>query len=97
MILCSFFAVNSSAEVSTTKWVKSYGTEYQMGMLVCVKKDIDFPVFNRIVNIIIKDSQAFLLICQVDTLHFDEHLNAYCINDTVHCSYSVLSVGDLRY
>jgi len=36
--------------VSTTSWVKSYGTEYQPGMYVCSAVENDMPLFNRIVS-----------------------------------------------
>lgn len=94
--VCSTFDMRSSVEVTTTNWVKSYGTEYHIGMLVCTKKDVDLPIFNRIVSIIIKDNQAFLLMCKVETLYFDEHFNAYCVKDSGD-SYSVQCIGDLMY
>lgn len=39
------------------------------------------PVFGRDNNIIINEGQAFILTCGVETLYFDEHFNAYCVEE----------------
>lgn len=79
-LLSDFFYVDLNSEVSTINWVKCNGTEYLTGMYVCVKTQMDMPIFRKIRKIIIND-QAFLLTCIVDTLYFDDHFNAYCVED----------------
>ncbi|XP_030601542.1 uncharacterized protein LOC115791568 [Archocentrus centrarchus] len=41
--------------VSTASWVKNFGTEYHIGMIVCTSTENEMPVFQKIVNIIVKD------------------------------------------
>ena len=67
--------------VSTTSWVKNYGTEYQVGMYVVTGVENEMPLFNRIDSIIVKDNNAFLLICKVSNIFFDDHLNAIGIEE----------------
>ena len=79
--LLAMLNLNAYSDVSTTKWVKNYGTEYQTGMFVCISTNIEMPVFGKINSIIINDDQALILTGTIDTLYFDEHLNAYCIQE----------------
>lgn len=51
-MLCDLFNVNAYSEVSTTNWVKYYGTEYLIGMFVCIKTQMEMPIFRKITNII---------------------------------------------
>lgn len=94
--ICSFFQLNAFSVVSTTNWVKTFGTEYQMGMFVCTETNLEMPSFRKITNIIINNEQAFILTCKVDTLYFDEHFNAYCVEESGD-SFLVLSVEKLLY
>ncbi len=57
-----------SCNVSTTSWVKSYGTEYHVGMYVCSGVENEMPLFNRIVSVIVRDDNAYLLTCKVSTM-----------------------------
>ncbi|KAK0138637.1 hypothetical protein N1851_024825 [Merluccius polli] len=95
-VLSSVFNVNAYCEVSTTNWVKNYGTEYQIGMFVCTGTNMEDPIFRKITNIIVHNEQAFILTCRVDTLYFDDHFNAYCINERAD-SFSVFPVMELIY
>ena len=61
------------SSISTTSWVRNYGTEYCIGMFVFTSTEDE--MFKKIVNIIIKDDDAFLLITKVITMYFDDHLN----------------------
>lgn len=80
-VLSSVFNVNAYCEVSTTNWVKNYGTEYQIGMFVCTGTNTEIPIFRKVTNIIIHDEQAFILTCRVDILYFDDDFNAYCVDE----------------
>lgn len=82
--------------VSATSWVKNYGTEYQIGMFVCRDVKNEMPVFNKIVNIIVENDQAFLLSTNVTTVNFDDHMNAFCIEETTDI-FTVICVDDLKY
>lgn len=95
-VLCSFLNVDRLSEVSVTNWVKSYGTEYQLEMFVCVKSCMENQTFRKITKNIINDNQALFLTCKVDMLYFDEHYNAYCIEDTGDF-FTVIMVSDLIY
>ncbi|XP_035805853.1 uncharacterized protein LOC111571121 isoform X1 [Amphiprion ocellaris] len=95
-VLSSVFDVNLYCEVSTTNWVKNYGTEYQIGMFICTGTKMEIPIFRKITNIIVHDGQAFLLTCRVDTLYFDDHFNAYCVDERAD-SFSVFPVKELIY
>ena len=53
--------------------MRNYGTEYCIGMFVFTSTEDE--MFKKIVNIIIKDDDAFLLITKVITMYFDDHLN----------------------
>ncbi len=95
-VLSSVLNVNAYCEVSTTDWVKNYGGEYQIGMFVCTGTNMEVPIVRKVTNIIVHDEQAFILTCRVDTLYFDDHFNAYCINERAH-SFSVFPVKELIY
>jgi len=94
--LIAMLNVNAYSDVSTTNWVKNYGTEYQIGMYVCMKTNMEVPVFGKITSIIIHEDHAFILTCTVDTLYFDEHFSAYCIKERDD-SFSVVSIDELIY
>lgn len=82
--------------VSTTSWVKNYGTEYQVGMYVVTGVENEMPLFNRIDSIIVKDNNAYLLICKVSNNFFDDHLNAFGIEEKNEV-FTVICVNDLVY
>ncbi len=82
--------------VSTTTWVKNYGTEYQVVMYVCSAVENEMPVFNKIVSIIVKDGQTFLLASNVITVCFDEHVHAFCIEEVGNI-FTLISVDELIY
>lgn len=88
--------VFDESSVSTTSWVKNYGTEYQVGMYVITGVENEMPLFNRIDSIIVKDRNAYLLICKVSDVFFDEHLNAFGIEEKNEV-FSVISVNELVY
>ncbi len=82
--------------VSTTTWVKNYGTEYQVGMYVCSAVENEMPVFNKIISSIVKDGQAFLLASNVITVCFDEHVHAFCIEEVGNI-FTLICVDELIY
>lgn len=82
--------------VPTTSWVKSYGTEYQPGMYVCSGVENEMPLFNRIVSVIVKEDNAYLLTCKVSTTYFDDHLNAFSIEEKSDV-FTLICVDDLPY
>lgn len=45
-IISAVFDVNAYSEVSTN-WVKNYGTEYLIGMCVCIKANMEMPIFTE--------------------------------------------------
>lgn len=94
-LLSDLFNVNANSEVSTTNWIKYYGTEYLIVMFVWIKTQMETPIFRKITNKIIND-EAFFLTCSVDTFYFDDHFNAYCVEDRPD-SFSVFSVKELLY
>lgn len=57
---------------------------------------MELPILRKITNIIINDDQAFNLTCRVDTLYFDYHFNAYCVEDRAD-SFNVFSIKELIY
>ena len=63
-------------------------------MFVCTSVEDEMPIFNRIMNIIIKDDEAFLLTTKVMTMYFDDHLNAFSIEE-VDDVFTVICVNDL--
>lgn len=48
---------------------------------VCSAAENEMPVFYKIVNIILKNEQAFLFTSKITTMYFDEHVNAVCIEE----------------
>ncbi|XP_026018914.1 uncharacterized protein LOC113019411 [Astatotilapia calliptera] len=85
-----------SSIVSTTSWVKSYGTEYQVAMYVCSGVENEMPLFSKIVSIIVSDFNTYLLTCKVSTVYFNDHLNAFVIEDGLDV-FALISVDDLVY
>lgn len=87
--------MSANSEVSTTTWIKYDGPEYLIGMFVCIKTQMEMPVFRKITNII-RNDEAFFWTGSVDTLYFDDHFNAYCVEDRPD-SFSVFSVKELLH
>lgn len=95
-LLCESLNVDSCVNVSTTNWVRNYGTEYQVGLFLCTGMSSDLPVFKKICYIIIHEQHAFIIGCTVNTLYFDEHFHAYCIEEKSN-EHVVISIDQLTY
>lgn len=96
-LLCHTLQSDPCSDVSTTCWVRNYGTEYQIDLLVCTgTSHDDLPVFKKICNIIIHEQHAFIIGCAVDTLYFDEHFPAYCIEEQNN-EHIVIFIDQLMY
>lgn len=95
-ILTEILRLSLYSDVSTTSRVKNYGSEYHIGMFVCSGTESEMPVFKKIINVIVKDDQAFLLTSNVATLCFDDHLNAFSIEE-ISDAFTVICVEDLVY
>lgn len=65
-------------------------------MFVCSTVENEMPVFNKIVNIVLKDEKAFLLTSRVTTTCFNEHVHAFCI-EGIDDMFTVICVSDLIY
>lgn len=85
-----------SSTVSTTSWVKNYGTEYQVGMYICSGVENEMPLFNKIISIIVGNDKAYLLTSKVSTMYFDDHLNAFSIQEESDF-FTLICVDDLMY
>lgn len=75
---------------------KYYGTEYQVGMHVCSGVETDMPLFNRIDHITVRNDNAILLTCNVSTMYFDDHLNAFSIEQNTNV-FKLICMDDLLY
>lgn len=96
-LLCHTLQLDPCSDVSTTCWVRNYGTEYQIDLLVCTgTSHDDLPVFKKICNIIIHEQRAFIIGCAVNTLYFDEHFHAYCIEEQNN-EHIVIFIDQLTY
>lgn len=87
---------DESCKVNTTFWVKSYGTEYQVGMYVCSGIEKQIPLFRKIDCIVVTNDNAYQLTSEVSTVYFDEHLSAFCVEERTGV-FQVISVDDLVY
>ncbi|XP_041935316.1 uncharacterized protein LOC121697735 [Alosa sapidissima] len=94
--LCRILKLDSYSDISTTNWVRNYGTEYQIGLFIATETSHDLPVFKKICRIIIHEQHAFIIGCTVDTLYFDEHLHAFCIEEQ-NDDYVVICIDQLTY
>ena len=65
--------------------------------LVClfVLEQIQNFTFSERLPTLYMMSQAFILTCRVDTLYFDDHFNAYCVERAD--SYSAFPIKELVY
>ena len=80
------------------KWVKHQGIEYRLDFLVCVKVDIDLPVFYQIKDIIVQNERVFFIGQNMETVCFDSHFNAFQVATmTKPCKLQVVEVCDLVY
>lgn len=70
--------------------------EYQVGMYVCSGVENEMPLFKRIDSIIVRDDNAYLLTCKVSTMYFDDHLNAFSIEEKTDV-FTLICVDDLVY
>ena len=61
-------------------------------MYVCSGVENEMPLFNRIVSVIVRDDSAYLLTCTVSTMYFDDHLNAFSIEE----KNNVITLGMCR-
>lgn len=41
----------------------------------------EMPLFNNIGGIIVRNENAYLITCKVSTMYFDDHLNAFSIEE----------------
>jgi len=69
--------IDLSSEVTVTPWVKCHGTEYRIGLVVCLDLVEDAPILGKIVKIFIKDGIFFLASCMES--EFVEHLHAFSV------------------
>lgn len=93
-------------EEINTKWLKHDVLESNEGNVVMscgsFRRSPPFSVRSKYaLGIFSERSQTFLyitskLLCRVDTLYFDDHFNAYCINERAD-SFSVVPVKELIY
>ena len=95
-LLCGTLNLEQDTDVSVTKWIKSFGTWYQVGLFVCTGMLNDLPLFKRIKQIVIYGDRPFVVGSAVQTLHFDEHFYAYCIDDQNQES-SMIDIDNLKY
>lgn len=63
-------------------------------MFVYKSTENEIPIFQKTVNIIVKDDEAFLLTAKVVTEYSDEHLNGFRI-EVVDDVFAVIYVSDL--
>lgn len=78
-LLCQTLHFDPCTDVSTARWVRNYGTEYQIDLFVCTGTSNDLPVFNKICNIILHEQHALIIASTVDTLYFDEQSNDHAL------------------
>lgn len=95
-VICQFLKLSSHFEAHTTSWVKYFGTEYRIGLFVCCGLQSDMPVFKKIINVVLKDGSAYLVLCEVVTLGFHEHFSAFCIEESP-CPFHIVSIAELFY
>lgn len=65
-------------------------------MYVCSGVENEIPVLSKIVSIIVRDDNSYLLTCKVSTVYFDDHLNAFCIEENLNV-FTLVCVDDLVY
>lgn len=95
-LLCDILNLERNTDVTVTKWIKRYGTLYQVGLFVCTEMFNELPLFKRIKHIIMYGNQAFVLGTAVKTLYFDEHFHAFCVDEQSQ-EDSVIDTDNLTY
>lgn len=92
-VIRQYRKLSSHFDAHTTGWVKYFGTEYHTGLYVCCELQSDMPLFKKILNVILKDGCAYLVLCEVVTWGF-EHFSAFCIEESP-CAFDILGVANL--
>lgn len=66
-------------------------------MYACSGVENGMPLLNRITSIIIRNDNAYLLTCKVSIMYFEEHLNAYSIEEEETDVFTLICVDALVY
>lgn len=86
--------IQFSNSMNDLKSVNINGTEYRLGLMVCIGYcEIEFPKYGAINKILIEDSNVLFGVDLYETLAFDQLLNAFEIDNTTEVSY--ISYNDL--
>lgn len=81
----------------SVKWVKSYGIEYRIDLVICSGVVDEMPVFQKIQGIVVKEDCIFLVVTMLQTISFDEHLHAFRVVIPRRDLHTVIKTGDLEY
>ena len=71
------------------------GQDFRPGVCVCIQapSNHDYPLFGRVMHVLVPEELKFLLIQIFDTLSYSQHHNAYCV--VVTSQYAVVRVSEL--
>lgn len=71
------------------------GQEFYPGICVCIQapSDNDFPIFARVMCVLVSEDLKFLLVQTFNTEFFSQHHNAYCV--TLASQYLIIRVSEL--
>ena len=83
--------------ISKVSWIEINSTKFKVGesVLLCPLKGTVNTAFGKLVNILCVDTR-YLFVCKMYRIkHFDEHIQAFCLNERRDHFHLVLSPNEL--
>ena len=69
-------------ETFSANWVKSSGTEYREGLVICSGTENEMPAFCRIKTILLVSNVIYFIVKKLVVENFNEHFHAYTVFET---------------
>lgn len=92
-VLSEKFGLSNDAYLETSTKARICGRQYSVGNVVILRKRLQnrVLVFGEITSIVWRESVAFLLVKELDTLGFDNYMNCYRVTKKIDSVFGVYS------
>ncbi|XP_052129259.1 uncharacterized protein LOC127750807 [Frankliniella occidentalis] len=80
--------LHENENVTSVEWIDLNGTQYQIDHIVVYKLTYLFPIFGKIVSILLFGNNQVVFVLKVlETLYFSDHYHTFVVRETddVHC------------
>lgn len=96
-IIAHQFSIDKDDFIQTCNRIQFCGSSYGVDDIVVISLDSEckMPQFGRVVRVIWRDEQAFLILKKVITLQYVRHLHSYEIKVSDSCEITLKHINDL--